>query len=339
MQCTSFTRALRFGAPLAIALATLSPAARADGVPPASASPALRDMAQAHMSRGRDLLAANKLDEALAELRVSLELVSSPNTRLYVGRCLREAGRLVPAYVELSRTAADAMGDARYEKTRAAAEEERDQLAATLGLVAVNVAHASPDTTLTLAGTDVPREEWGTPVPVVAGSSELVVKTPNRPPITTTIDITAGTRQTLTIDAEPEAPPIAAATPRDSAPSTPELRPHTYVAGGVALAGLATFTVFGLMAGATHSDLEKACGAARSCPPGHGYENDVSAGRTQQTVANVGLVVFAVGTATAVTLFVVGSPKAAASKSAAAGAGPQVRIVGRGTKLGLEGSF
>ena len=128
--------------------------------------------------------------------------------------------------------------------------------------------------------------------------------------------------------AEPVPPPA------EPEPGASSLRPYAYVAGGAALAGLATFTVFGLMAGSTHSDLESACGAG-PCP--RGLEDDISAGRTQQTVANIGLVVFGIGAAAAVTLFVISSPKRSSPSGSAAS--PRVRVVTRGASLALQGTF
>jgi hypothetical protein len=102
----------------------------------------------------------------------------------------------------------------------------------------------------------------------------------------------------------------------------------------VAILGLATFIIAGTMANGTHSDLEKACGAG-PCPPGH--EDDISSGRTEQTIANVGLVVAIIGAAAAATIFVIDRPSSDA-KSARV---PLVkaRVVAGPTFTGLTGSF
>jgi hypothetical protein len=85
------------------------------------------------------------------------------------------------------------------------------------------------------------------------------------------------------------------------------------------------------MANGTYSDLKNACGAG-PCPPGH--ESDISAGKTQQTFANVGLVVFAVSAAATVTLFFVTKPKAASSPTAAT-----ARVTAGPSFVGLQGAF
>jgi hypothetical protein len=97
-----------------------------------------------------------------------------------------------------------------------------------------------------------------------------------------------------------------------------KLRPYAYVAGGVGVAGLATFAIFGLMANSTFSDLQKACPPAQGgCPPGANKSGEISSGQTQQTVANIGLVAGLVGAAAGVTLFILSMPPKAPVANAA----------------------
>ena len=49
--------------------------------------------------RGRALFQDRDYERALAEFRASLELYRSPNTRLYVGVCLKELSRFAEAVV------------------------------------------------------------------------------------------------------------------------------------------------------------------------------------------------------------------------------------------------
>lgn len=342
MHHTRFSRSLLLAAPLLLSAIAFAPHASAAGVTPSAATPVQREQAQSRFLRGKDLYGAGKFDAALAEFTASLDIVASPNTRLYVARCLREMGRYVPAYVELGRTAVEAKeltrDDPRYAKAATAAEDERKALEPKLGFLEIGITHAAPTTTLKVGGDDVRRGGWSEPVPVMPGSAEVVVETPGHAPVKRTVQVAAGGKQSLAIDAEADSPDVAVVATNNDAPSgeagsetkRAKLRPYAYVAGGVAVAGLATFAVFGLLANGTYSDLEAACGT-KPCPPGH--EDDISSGRTQQTVANVGLVVAAVGAAAAVTLFVLSKPPA---QSTTAGT---TRVVARGSFLGLEGSF
>jgi hypothetical protein len=340
MRTSALFRSWFVAGSVALAVVTATAPAAAGAATPAQATPVQREQAQARFVRGRELYSAGRYDAALAEFTASLDIVSSPNTRLYVGRCLREMGRLVAAYVELGRTAVEAKEltreDPRYQKAGEAASEERAQLAPKLGFVDVSVAHPAPTTSLKVGNDEVRRGGWSEPVPVMPGTAEVTVETPGHPPIRKTVEVAAGGRQSVAIDASGEpAPPTAAqgATGDGEQKATddagePKYRPLAYAAGGLAVAGLATFAIAGTLANGTYSDLEQVCGE-KPCPPGH--EDEISRGKTQQTFANVGLGVFIVGAAAAVTLFVVGTPRSSSKAAARLQIGPGY--------AGLRGAF
>ncbi len=238
----------------------------------------------ADSSRGELFTPRRRYQPALTELNASLDIVASPNTRLYIARTLREMGKSVPAYVELGRAAVEAnelvRDDARYEQAATAARDERAQLEPKLGVPRGHVAHAGPDTNpaglrrrspswrlgragpgLTRRGCGRRRDPWSTARHASESSSS------------------AAEHKQVAIDAGAESTPA----PVEPAPvetnTTPSaLRPVAWATAGVAVAGLAMFVVAGAMANGTYSNLEKTCGSGR-CPPGHA--GDVSAGRTQ----------------------------------------------------------
>jgi hypothetical protein len=350
MQSARFRRSLRCAASIAIAIGvtTLAAEASAAGVPPSAATKEQKDQAQSHFLRGKELYTQNKFDAALAEFTLSLDVVASPNTRLYVARCLREMNRTVQAYNEFGRTSQEARelarSDSRYEKAADAAQQDQKALEPKIGLVSVNVQNANASTTLRVGGEEVRREGWTEPVAVAPGNAEVVAETPGRPAARKSVTVAAGQKESVTVDAAADGAPAPVAakpekeekTVRVTTPSESSgLRPYAYVAGGIALAGLATFTVAGLVSNGTYSDLQQDCGGERACPPGH--EDDIKAGKTQQTIANVGLVVFVVGAVGAVTLWVLSAPSkatAATTKTTST-----TKVVARGTFLGLEGTF
>jgi hypothetical protein len=291
--------------------------AAADGALPDVATPVQREQAQARFVRGRELMNKKSYDQALVEFRASHEIVASPNTRLEIARCLRAAGKLVAAYAELGRTSVEAKEllaqDNRYQKALDAAVAERKEIEPQLGFVILTVQNATDDTKITIDGEELRRAAWAEPVPVTPANSQIVVTTPGHGPVTQTVTVAAGQKQSLTIDAlagapddtpQPTAPPPAA----DTAPpsSSDSMRRWSYVAGGVGAAGLLTFTIFGLIAKSTYDDLNSACQGG-PCPSSKSGE--ISSGKTQQTVANVGLVLGALGLGTGVTLFVLSMPK------------------------------
>ncbi len=311
----------------ALALAAARPAF-ADGVLPAQASAVQREQAQARFLRAKDLLAKAQYAGALDEFRASHDIVASPNTRLEIARCLQAMGRLVDAYAELGRTAVEAKElrteDNRYDRALDAATAERAELQPKLGFVALALQNAADGTRVVVGGEELRRAAWGEPAPVLAGATEIVVSTPGHADVTRDLDVPAGTTASITLDAASgatggAAPDAIASDHAAPARAGPPLRTYAYVAGGVGLAGFATLAIFGALAHSSYDDLQAACGGA-PCPASKSGE--ISSGRTQESVANVGLVVGLVGVAAGATLFVLSLRHAQAGPSAALVVGP-----------------
>jgi hypothetical protein len=308
-------RKLLLSAFVAISLALPAVAsAEGPGVLPAAATPVQREQAQTRFLRGRALLDKKQYDEALAEFTASHEIVASPNARLEIARCLRAKGKIVAAYAELGRTAIEAKElvaqDPRYQRASDAAAAEREEMERQLGFVTLTIQNATDATTVVVGGEELKRAAWAEPAPVVTGATEIVVQTPGRGPVKRTVSLAAGQKQTLTIDAlssdevggaqAPPPGPAPAPAAASSGGPTP-LRLGAYVAGGVGVAGLLVFTIGGVMARSTYNDLNNACHGG-PCPPDK--DGEISSGKTQQTLANVGLVVGIAGVAAGTTLFV-----------------------------------
>jgi tetratricopeptide (TPR) repeat protein len=100
----------------------------------------------------------------------------------------------------------------------------------------------------------------------------------------------------------------------------------TSVAAGVGVVGFGGFVTFWLLARARYHSLETHC-SPLPCPASE--TGAVATGRSYQTLANVSLAIGIVGSATAVTLFVLGRPRAST----------WARLELRGTTLGMAGEF
>ncbi|WP_394838796.1 tetratricopeptide repeat protein [Pendulispora rubella] len=313
-----------------------SPDAFAAGVDPGKATPVQREQAQSRFLKGRKLYDARDYAGAAEEFRASHDIVASPNSLLFLARSLRQKGDLVAAYVEFDKARVEAKelarDDTRYEKAGEAATIERDALASKLGFVVVDVENPTEQTTLKIGGDTIRRAGWSEPAPVVPGTTSIEVDTPGRAPVTTSVTVSAGQTEHTRLDAqsgastttEAPAPPPPANSDRSG------LRTGAYIAGGVGAAGLITFVVAGLMNNRTYGSLEDACGKA-PCP--ESKNDDISKGKTQQTIANIGLVVGLLGAGAGVTLFVLSQPR----KQAPAAARTQV-VLGA-TGISLRGSF
>jgi hypothetical protein len=308
----------------ALALASTLPAL-ADGALPSEASAVQREQAQARFQRGKDLMGKKLYDDALVEFRASHDIVASPNARLEAARCLLATGKLVEAYAELGRTTVEAkeliQQDKRYQLTYDSAMAERTDLQPKLGFVALTIDNPSDGTRVTVGGEEIRRAAWTEPAPVLAGTTEIVVATPGHAEVTRSVTLTAGQSTALTIDAQSgettEAPAVATTVepPPVAKPSTrAPLRTWAYVAGGVGVAGIATFALFGTMAHSNYNDLQTACGTG-PCPSSKADE--ISSGKTKQLIANVGLAAGLVGVAAGSTLFVLSLNKGTTSPSAA----------------------
>jgi hypothetical protein len=302
--------------------------AQADGALPAEATSVQREQAQSRFLRGKELMAKGAFDAALAEFRASHDIVASPNTRLEIARCLLATGKLVDAYAELGRTAVEAKElkaeDNRYQRTYEAATAERADLQPKLGFVALTIENATDATRVTVGGEEIRRAAWTEPAPVAAGTTAIVVTSPGHADVTRSVTLVSGASTALAIDAQSGAPSEGAApTLAAEAPAPTPSRKHSplrtgaYVAGGLGIVGLATFAIAGALAHGAYDDLETACGSG-PCPASKAGE--IGSGRTQQTIANVGLAVGAIGVAAGATLFVLSlrsGPNDAGRRSAA----------------------
>lgn len=336
---------MRMGTKLAyltLACALVGNTARAAGVDPTAATPVQREQAQTRFKAGQELLKQNKYKEALVELRGSIDIVQSPNSRLLIARCLMKLGRLVEAYAEFGRTIVEgkemAREDQRYDKVADSASDERDEVEKLIGLVTVTVTHATDATTLRVGDEDTRRGAWGEPTPVMPGTSQIVVQTPGRKAVTQSITLSAGGKQTIALDAGTDpigtttnatAPSDATTTHADSGFDKTKLRPYAYAAGAVGVIGMAVFVIEGLGANSTYSSLQAACNNG-PCPASKA--DDISSGKSQQTLANVGLAVGLVGLAAGGVLFVLSLPK----KDSAP---PQASLVVSPMWIGVRGTL
>jgi tetratricopeptide (TPR) repeat protein len=320
--------------------------ARAAGVDPANATAVEREQAQAHFLKGKTAFESNDMTTALEQFRASLEIVASPNARLYVARTLRELGRLVEAYEEFGRTAAEAKEhereDGRYGKAAQAALAERASIAPQIAFVKLTIKDANDATTVNVQGSPLVRAGWTDPVPVKPGDVEIEVVTPGVLPIRKTVSVRAGKQMPLEVDAMapgggalggtggPPGPTVATAPETSDAHAGRHwMLPAAIAGAGVGVLGMIIFTAAGVASNNTYSDLQKQCGAG-PCPAS--LSGEVSRGKTEQAVANTGLVFGILGLAAGAALFTLWVlPHKHASASASL-------LVGPGS-LGLAGTF
>ena len=318
-------------------IAAAPPSAQAQGPTAAAPSEAETKKAIDLFKKGQGLYKANKFADALSVFRESYGIVPSPNSRIYIARCLGATGDHVAAYLEFEALIADvdSRNDPKYQPTRDAAVTERDEVAGKVALVTVSVANATPDTRVTISLKDIPSDQWGKQFPMLPGPVEVTVSKPPGAPQTQTIELTAGQKRTIALD--------AAGKPGDEGPEPPPstsgnrlkfLRPVSFALAGVGVVGIGMFAVAGALANVTYSDLEGKCtaGTPRSCPSS--AQGQIDEGKVQKDVANVGLVIGAVGLATGVTAFILSRDTGKKDEPK-----PEVQAVIGPSYIGVQGSF
>lgn len=286
------------------------------GAAPAAAAGASIDAASADQSAaasdkyraGMGLFQEGKFAEALETFKQSYDAVASPNSHLMIVRSLAKMGKVSEAYAQIDAVIREAEKATeksdKYKKTLDAARSEKDDLKTKVGFVVVNV-----KASVTVAGRPLEPSDLGRRVAVDPGSVDVVLKLPSGEEQSQHVDVVAGRESKIDI-APPAAAQHGAPVPAPAAPCPPapppvheggiDQRTLALVAGGIGVAGFATFAIFGILDNGKYNDIKDACPNG-VCP--RALSDEAETGRTYQTLANIGLGVGIVGAASSVLLF------------------------------------
>jgi hypothetical protein len=299
----------------------------AGGADPGTATTAQKNDAQKRFDRGRELANAKRFSQALAEYQISYEIVASPNTHFSIARTLVSLGQFGEAYVEFGKTMAEAQAaaskDKRYAQAADAADAEQRDLRPKIAFVVVSVEHGD-GATVKIGDREVDRAILGSPFPVTPGTITVAVSNGGVEVARQTVTLSATDNKTIVLDGTPKTSESSAPVAETGAREQPVLavdrsprglRTAAFVAGGVGVAGLATFVIFGALEKSTYNNLQDACHGG-PCPPERA--DDISTGKSRQTIANIGLVAGLVGAAAGAVLFVVSAPSSKTQSSASA---------------------
>lgn len=126
---------------------------------------------------GRALFEQNQFEKALEAFTTSLELLPSPNTRLYVARCHRALKHVGSAYTNFrlaSREASDrlnATGEQRYRATVQAADAEAAEIASRVPHLTIEVRDPLPaNASVKLDGNELGRTAWNSALELDPGN-------------------------------------------------------------------------------------------------------------------------------------------------------------------------
>lgn len=149
-----------------------------------SANAQVRDASETAALRqfeeGVKLYEGGQFERALIAFTGSQQLLSSPNTRLYMARCFRALGKTASAYTSYKRSAREASdrlqstGEKRYTATRDAATAELAEIEPKVSRLTLAVPSDVPlDFKLLLDGGEIPRGAWGTALEVDPGPHDV----------------------------------------------------------------------------------------------------------------------------------------------------------------------
>lgn len=230
--------------------------------------------AEALFEEAARLGASGDFAAACPKLEASNQLDPALGTLLRLGDCYDRTGRTASAWATFLEAAAMAARSNQAER-EAAARERAEDLETRLARLEIRIDDPSryPGLVVRLDDLDIPRQSWGTELPVDPGRRRLSVSAPGYESWSTRLDIEEG--PSVRIAAVPElvrepAPATPAKEPRPTVPSaapavdrgaTPgkAQRVVGFVTGGLGLAGMAASGVLALRANALNQQSLSHC--------------------------------------------------------------------------------
>ncbi len=156
---------------------------------------------------GRTYYDQRRWAEALDAFRRSSDVLPSPNTRLYMGRCLRELGRNAEAWSELEDAAHDAderaSQDSRYARTAETARQESGALADRVAFLVIEPPTQVSGVTVSVNSRAFRAERLGRLYAVEPGSITVDATASGYAPFHTTSTLAAGQQARVTITLSP----------------------------------------------------------------------------------------------------------------------------------------
>jgi len=242
-----------------------------------------------YFKAGTTLYQQRNYSAALDQFQKSYNTVPSPNSGLYIARCLDNLGRHKDAYIQFRKVIVEAQArvstEPKYAPTLDSAKNEADQAAAKIAVLSVQVRNAAPSARLVVGGTPIPREQWGQPLPFDAGTVVVTLETEGAPTVGQRVELHVGERKTIDISPNGSATgPAIITRPRRRHSSEPSvLLPLAITFGGIGVIGMGMFGVAGGLSLSTYSEVQD------KCPNGPDCTDDlVDRGEKEQLIATSG---------------------------------------------------
>ena len=263
------------------------------------------------------LASTGQFEAAAAKFKASYEADPTLGTLLGLAMAEQRCGKIASAYVhyqellDLARRYNDAEREAEARRRMSGIEGDVPRLTIT------SLGRLPRGARVILDDVPLPTETMGTAIPVDAGSHVVKVRDAGRDLFEKRMTVSQG--EHARVEVPETAPPRGAPSPRTIDPTqrSSQLTTAGIVTGAGGLAAIAVGGYFWIRSNQTWNEVSTVC-------PGAGCDaamkSRIDEGRSQQTLARVGLIAGGLGLATGVTLFALGST----TKTETA---PQTRVV------------
>jgi hypothetical protein len=175
----------------------------------AYASPSQQAVALKKFEEGRVAFEQGKFEQALVAFQASIEILPSPNSRLYIARCYRALGKPASAYLNFQQAMREAQdrfaatGERRYTATQNTAAQEATQIESKIARLTVAVpSDAPPAMVLAIDADVVPRVAWGTAMETDPGKHDLHVSGGRVRPMSLPVELRSGDKKRVDLHIE-----------------------------------------------------------------------------------------------------------------------------------------
>jgi hypothetical protein len=320
--------------------------------------------ARALFAEGRDLMKAERYEDACPKFEESLRLDQGIGTQFNLAHCWEKVGRTASAWALFLDVAAAARAGNQPQR-ETAARERAAALEPKLTRLRIEVPNPLPGMKVTRDDQDVGRPAWGTAMPLDPGDHVLVVTAPGKqqwshdvklPGISKTFSVTVPELEDLPVaKAKPSAPvepeADASSRPGDADTEAPRDRGRgggpnvgALVIGGVGVAAVAAGTVFALQSRSDNNEALKLCRSTDgdTCPTmaeGIRHDERVDDAKRERLFAFVGFGVGGAALITATILFVTADTGSDAAASSHTGWNVAPLLSDNGWGAALSGRF